>query len=50
MQEMQEIQIPLLGWEDALEKEMAMQYSCLGNSMDRGTWQAAVHVVIKSRI
>ena len=22
-----------------------LQYSCLGNPMDRGTWQAAVHEV-----
>ena len=26
-----------------------LQYSGLGNSMDRGPWQATVHVVIKSR-
>ena len=26
-----------------------LQYSCLGNSMDRGAWQAAVHGVAKSR-
>ena len=25
-----------------------LQYSCLENSMDRGTWQAAVHRVAKS--
>ena len=24
-----------------------LQYSCLGNSMDRGTWQAIVHGVTK---
>ena len=24
-----------------------LQYSCLGNSMDRGTWQATVHGVTK---
>ena len=24
------------------------QYSCLENSMDRGAWQATVHVVTKS--
>ena len=24
-----------------------LQYSCLGNSMDRGTWQARVHEVSK---
>ena len=26
-----------------------LQYSCLGNSMDRGAWQATVHGVAKSR-
>ena len=26
-----------------------LQYSCLENSMDRGTWQASVHGVAKSR-
>ncbi|CAI9159774.1 unnamed protein product [Rangifer tarandus platyrhynchus] len=27
-----------------------LQYSCLGNSMDRAAWQATVHGVAKSRI
>ena len=26
-----------------------LQYSCLENPMDRGTWQATVHEVTKSR-
>ena len=26
-----------------------LQYSCLGNPMDRGAWWAAVHGVTKSR-
>ena len=26
-----------------------LQYSCLGNSTDRGAWQATVHRVTKSR-
>ena len=26
-----------------------LQYSCLGNPMDRGAWQAAVHEVAKSQ-
>ena len=26
-----------------------LQYSCLENSVDRGVWQATVHVVTKSR-
>jgi len=25
-----------------------LQYSCLGNIMDRGAWQAAVHGITKS--
>ena len=24
-----------------------LQYPCLGNSMDRGSWQATVHEVVK---
>ena len=28
----------ITGWEDLLEKEMATQYSCLENSMDREAW------------
>ena len=27
-----------------------LQYSCLGNPMDRGPWQATVHGVAKSQI
>ena len=26
-----------------------LQYSCLGNPMDRGTWQATVHGVAKNQ-
>ena len=26
-----------------------LQYSCLENSMDRGTWQAVIHGVAKSQ-
>ena len=37
---MQETQVQFMGWEDPLEKEMAIQYSCLENSMDRGAWWA----------
>ena len=32
---MQEIQVQFLRGEDRLEKEMAIQYFCLGNPMDR---------------
>ena len=27
-----------------------LQYSCLENPMDRGAWQATVHVVTKSQV
>jgi len=50
--EMQETQVPSLGWEDSLEKGMAtpLQYSCLENPMDRGAWWALIHGVTKSRV
>ena len=36
-------------WEDPLEKSgNPLQYSCLGNFMDRGAWRATVHGVMKS--
>ena len=41
---MQETWVLFLGQEDPLE-EMATQYSCLENSMDRGAWQATIHEV-----
>ena len=44
----QEIQVRSMSQEDPLEKEMALQYSCLENPMDRGTWQATGHGVAKS--
>ena len=37
------------GQENPLEEEMATQYSCLENPMDREAWQAMVHGVAKSR-
>ena len=37
------------GWEDSLEEEMAIQSSCLENSIGRGAWQATVHGAAKSR-
>ena len=52
MQETQEMQVWSLGLEDPLEEEMAtnpVQYSCLANPMDRGTWGATVYRVAKSR-
>ena len=38
-----------LDWGDPMEKEMAnpLQYSCLGNPVDKGAWQAIVHRVEK---
>ena len=32
-----------------VENGNPLQYSCLGNPMDRGDWQAAGHTVMKSR-
>ena len=37
-------------WVRKIPKEKngnALQYSCLGNPMDRGAWRAAVHGVTK---
>ena len=44
---MRETQVQSLGWNDLLEKGMAIpfQYSCLGNPLDRGAWRAVVHRV-----
>ena len=38
---MRETWVLSLGWEDPLEKGTGypLQYSCLENSMDRGTWR-----------
>ena len=48
---MQEMQVWSLGGEDPLEEENGnpLQYSCLGNSMNRGAWWATVHGVSKNR-
>ena len=44
-------QIRFLGWEDPLEEGMSTLSSifCLENPMDRGTWLATVHGVVKSQ-
>ena len=42
------MRVQSLGQEDPLEKEMALQYSCLENPLDRGAWQSIVHRVAKS--
>ena len=41
--------IRFLGLQDPLENKMAnpLQYSCLENAIDRGTWQATVHRVAR---
>ena len=47
---MQEMWVQSLGWGDPLEKEMTaycIQYSCLGNPMDRGASWATVQGVAK---
>ena len=43
-------QVRSLGWEEPLEKGMAIHSSILAkNPMDRGAWQATDHGVVKSR-
>ena len=44
---MQKTWVQPLGQEDPLEKEMATHSNPRGNLMDRGAWQATVHVVAK---
>ena len=41
--------IPGLGRSSGEQNGNPLQYSCLGNPMDRGSWQATVHGVSKSR-
>ena len=43
----QETWVQSLSQEDPLEKEMAtqLQYSCLGDPMDRGAWKSVVQVI-----
>ena len=48
MQELQEMGLSSLGQEEEGSGN-SLQYSCLGNPMDRGAWQATVHGVAKSR-
>ena len=52
MQEMQEIWVPSLVWEDPLEEGMATHSNILAwrIPLDRGAWYAADHRVAKSRI
>ena len=48
---MRETWVPSLGWEDLLEKEMAIHCSTVAwkNPMDKGAWWATVHGVTKSQ-
>ena len=41
--------IPGLGTSPGEENGKSLQYSCLGNPMDRGAWLTTVHGVAKSR-
>ena len=41
--------IPVLGRSPREGNGSLLQYSCLGNPMDRGDWQATVHGVPKSQ-
>ena len=45
----QETWVGSLGWEDLPGEGNGnpLQYSCLGNPMDRGAWQATVHGVTR---
>ena len=38
-----EMLVSYLGGEDPLEKKIAIQYSCLKDSVDGGSWRATVH-------
>ena len=40
--------IPVLGRSREGGHSNPLQYSCLGNPMDRGAWQAIVHGITKS--
>ena len=49
---MQGMWVQAPGQEDTLEKEMdgnPLQFSCLGNLVDRGAWQATVYGVSRVR-
>ena len=39
---------PGLGRSPRVGNSNPLQYSCLGSPMDRGTWRATVHGVVKS--
>ena len=43
------VSIPGLGISAGEENGNPLQYSCLGNPMDRGAWQVTVHGVARVR-
>ena len=43
----QKTRLRSLGWEDPLEEEIPLQYSCRENSMDRRAWWATVRGVAR---
>ena len=50
VQDMLEMRVRALGWEDPLDRKGQLtQYSCLENFMDSGAWQATVHGMAKIR-
>ena len=50
MQELLETRFQSLGWEDSPGGGSGnpLQYSCLGNPMDRGAWWTTLHGVAES--
>ena len=46
---MQETLVQSLDWEDPLEEDNPLQFSCLENPTDRGAWRTTVHGVAKSQ-
>ena len=42
--------IPVLGRSTGEDNGYSLQYSCLGNPKDRGTWRDTVHGITKSQI
>ena len=47
---MREMRVQSLGWEDSPREKNGypLQYSCLDNSRDRGTWCTIVHEMAKN--
>ena len=41
--------VPGLGRSPGIGHDNSLQYSCLENPMDRGAWQAVIHVVAKNQ-